>query len=610
MKYPNKLYSVKESVVGKMMELAILIPENGIGVEDLYYQAHRGMSVSDFSGCAFLYVYNRFGGSVRKQYSEKSMLKEIICDKLPVKKIVFHEGLNVIVGDVDAANSIGKSSALLMIDFALGGESYYSKRNDIISHVQAHDVMIHFVFDGVDYHFKRNTVSPSVVCRCDANYHITETLSDTNYQALLLSLYKIPSKFLTFRQIVGQFSRIYNVGNCDEKDPLNPGYPHNSEDRVKFLMKLFNQYAKIAEQDAIKENAKKKLDAYNLAVRLKLIPVFSNKTEYNENEKKIGELNKEMESIKSQIEYKTMNLTSEQLARISFLKSKLARVQNEKSLSLSLVERLKENVSDTSGELGEQDMARIKELFPTAELKQLEEVNVFHARMAVILKEEINRHIVREEKKLERIKREEAEIIDKITKVAAETNPEHLALDRLVETKQSIDQLISGKDSYDTRDGLRKDKKIQDVLYIKITEKVLADLQQQINNEMARLNSLILGSGKKPPMIILKQNKYNVFCEDDEGTGTGFRKLITFDLSVLNQTTLPLLIHDSLLFKNIEDDAVTGIIRQYATENQKQIIISLDKVPHYSEEVQRIVKTKKVLELSKDNTFYGVKWNQ
>lgn len=31
-----------------MMELAVLIPENGIGVEDLYYQVHRGMSVSDF----------------------------------------------------------------------------------------------------------------------------------------------------------------------------------------------------------------------------------------------------------------------------------------------------------------------------------------------------------------------------------------------------------------------------------------------------------------------------------------------------------------------------------------------------------------------------------
>jgi hypothetical protein len=538
------------------------------------------------------------------------MLKEILCDKLPVKKIVFHEGLNVIVGDVDAANSIGKSSALLMIDFALGGDSYHSKRDDIFAHVQAHDVMIHFVFDGVDYYFKRNTISPSIVSRCNADYHIIETLSIVNYQSLLLSLYKIPSTFLTFRQIVGQFSRIYNVGNCDEKDPLNPGYPHSSEDRVKFLMKLYNQYAKIVEQDTIRENAKKKLDAYNQAVRLKLIPVFSNRTAYNENEKKIGELNKEMESIKSQIEYKTINLTSEQLARISFLKSKLSRIQNEKSLSLSLIDRLRENISDTSAELSELDMIRIKELFPTAELKMLEEVNVFHARMAIILREEISRHITREEKKLDRIKREETEIIDRITKVAAETNPEHLALDRLIETKQSIDQLISGKDSYDTRDGLRKDKKIQEDLYVKMTEKVLVELQQQINNEMARLNSLILGNGKKPPMINLKQNKYNVFCEDDEGTGTGFRKLITFDLSVLNQTALPLLIHDSLLFKNIEDDAVTGIIRQYATENQKQIIISLDKVPHYSEEVQRIVEANKVLELSKENTFYGIKWNQ
>jgi len=42
------------------------------------------------------------------------MLKEIICDKLPNRQIVFHEGLNVIEGDENAANSIGKSSALLL----------------------------------------------------------------------------------------------------------------------------------------------------------------------------------------------------------------------------------------------------------------------------------------------------------------------------------------------------------------------------------------------------------------------------------------------------------------------------------------------------------------
>ena len=58
------------------------------------------------------------------------MLKEIICSKLADKKIVFNKGLNVVVGDDDAANSIGKSSALLLIDFAFGGKSY-SANSDI-----------------------------------------------------------------------------------------------------------------------------------------------------------------------------------------------------------------------------------------------------------------------------------------------------------------------------------------------------------------------------------------------------------------------------------------------------------------------------------------------
>lgn len=72
MKYPNKLYSVKESVVGKMMELAILIPENGIGVEDLYYQAHRGMSVSDFlDALSCMYII----GSV--EVSENNIVRKV-----------------------------------------------------------------------------------------------------------------------------------------------------------------------------------------------------------------------------------------------------------------------------------------------------------------------------------------------------------------------------------------------------------------------------------------------------------------------------------------------------------------------------------------------------
>ena len=48
MKYPNKLYSVGESFVGKMLILADMIPETGMGIENIFYTANHKMELSDF----------------------------------------------------------------------------------------------------------------------------------------------------------------------------------------------------------------------------------------------------------------------------------------------------------------------------------------------------------------------------------------------------------------------------------------------------------------------------------------------------------------------------------------------------------------------------------
>jgi hypothetical protein len=60
-----------------------------------------------------------------------------------------------------------------------------------------------------------------------------------------------------------------------------------------------NKFQKISEQFAIKEDAVKRLSAYNKAVSVKVIDIFSNKKEYKENEKEIEKLNKEVDSIKN-----------------------------------------------------------------------------------------------------------------------------------------------------------------------------------------------------------------------------------------------------------------------------------------------------------------------
>ena len=85
------------------------------------------------------------------------MLKKISCNIFLQKEIVFHEGLNAIVGDDIASNSIGKSTMLMIIDFVFGGDDYISKNHDVVDNLGHHDFRFIFNFDNKDYYFIRST---------------------------------------------------------------------------------------------------------------------------------------------------------------------------------------------------------------------------------------------------------------------------------------------------------------------------------------------------------------------------------------------------------------------------------------------------------------------
>ena len=77
------------------------------------------------------------------------MLKQIKCDLFNQSTIDFHAGLNVILGDDEAKNSIGKSSALLVIDFAMGSDSLLDDDAGAIEFLGHHSYEITFEFGGV-----------------------------------------------------------------------------------------------------------------------------------------------------------------------------------------------------------------------------------------------------------------------------------------------------------------------------------------------------------------------------------------------------------------------------------------------------------------------------
>lgn len=69
-------------------------------------------------------------------------------------------------------------------------------------------------------------------------------------------------------------------------------------------------------------------------------------------------------------------------------------------------------------------------------------------------------------------------------------------------------------------------------------------------------------------------------------TDTGIGSEYKVDIACLKLIELPLLIHDSLLFTNIEMDRVENIIRLYSSL-KKQVFILIDRTEKLDKEVQK-----------------------
>lgn len=137
----------------------------------------------------------------------------------------------------------------------------------------------------------------------------------------------------------------------------------------------------------------------------------------------------------------------------------------------------------------------------------------------------------------------------------------------------------------------------------------LNQLQNTINAKMLEINDYIYSGTKKPPIITFDKNQYTFETIDDTGTGTSYKSMVVYDLSILELTQLPILIHDSVVLKQISDEAIEKILSIYENSGE-QIFISFDKISSYSSGSQKTLKDNKVLELSVNGKeLFGRSWN-
>ena len=98
---------------------------------------------------------------------------------------------------------------------------------------------------------------------------------------------------------------------------------------------------------------------------------------------------------------------------------------------------------------------------------------------------------------------------------------------------------------------------------------------------------------------------------NDEGTGTAFKSMVVLDLSIMELTRLPLLVHDSLVFKNIGDEPLSKLIQMYQKQSPKQMFIALDKADSYDSQTCADLERHAVLHLSDDKgALFGKSWSK
>lgn len=124
---------------------------------------------------------------------------------------------------------------------------------------------------------------------------------------------------------------------------------------------------------------------------------------------------------------------------------------------------------------------------------------------------------------------------------------------------------------------------------------------------MNELFKRIYKEKRNSPVFNINLDTYSLKRYNDTGTGSSYINLISFDLAIFELTKLPILIHDSILFKNIEVPAFENLINIYASF-EKQIFISIDEIKRFSDETISKIENNSIIKLSDKKILFIKNW--
>lgn len=542
------------------------------------------------------------------------MLLEIFCDKFvendQVRPAVkFHKGLNVVLGNKLGANSIGKSTFLLAIDFVFGGDDYIHKAADIWSNVGDHTVFFIFEFKNHKYYFSRSTQNFQKVNECDENYTNIKELSIEEYKQWLLTQYQITQEDLSFRALISRFFRIYQRRNLDEQRPLYGGFNEKTSDAIVNIEKIFNKFSILRDAQNAVNDADAKKKKFIDAQKEDYIPSVRTQKEYKACERLRTQLSVEQEAF-SEVEV-LQNKTAAEIQNIYTLKSRLQSLRCQSTKLGTKISQINAQLSDSVPEF-QNDFCELEKFFNNINLRKIEEIEQFHKKLSEILKEELTEELKLAIEEQEAVTKAISQVEEELKDFDIPTGISKKLLREYAAKEQQIDKINTQLANYDRLSQLKKDVVEYKKRHDDLSKMVLDEIEAKINAQMLKYNNYIYNGSKESPILRLTSTEYDFKTINDSGTGTSYKSLVIFDLSILSLTNLPALVHDSVIFKNIGDEPIVKILELYTEFPEKQIFIAMDKADSYhNSQAQDCLEKNTVLRLSAGNScLFGWSWSE
>ena len=155
--------------------------------------------------------------------------------------------------------------------------------------------------------------------------------------------------------------------------------------------------------------------------------------------------------------------------------------------------------------------------------------------------------------------------------------------------------------------GIKEDIDIKKGKFEELKEIIIKEINKAINSKLKEINGLIHEGKRDAPELNLTYSKYDYKFFDNTGTGKAYANLIIFDLAIFTLTKMPLIMHDSFLFKNLPIKKGEKIIKFYYSLS-KQVFIAIDIIDMYNKETQKILEEKKVILLSNEKLLATLDW--